>query len=216
MAKGLKGKIRGAGSASWIKGPDGKFNGSTGGGGATAGGSRGIVARSRLRSAIRNARALRNEIREHKKGHAEYRADKSVTPKQRKLGESEARTERGALRARLVRAQRRIATHQKEVSRVEKRGALPARPAGMKLKLKKRDLYNPNFGSNPSVAGKSASFVPRKHLPREFLKQTRENRVLRAKARLEKADEGGVSDRKVQKLRKALINRQRELARTRG
>jgi hypothetical protein len=98
MAKGLKGKIRGAGSASWVKGPDGKFNGSIAGG-------RVGRARERLGAAQRKLKARRVEAKE-----AVGLARKARDPDVRALHVKHAL-------GRLRRAKRGVAIHQKDVAR---------------------------------------------------------------------------------------------------
>jgi succinate dehydrogenase/fumarate reductase flavoprotein subunit len=101
---GLKGKFRGAkGSAGgWVKGADGKFNGSTPGT-VRLGGKRGLKERVRLRQALQRVETAR-------KAHGDTKAAGADATKSRK---------------RLKRALGAARLHQREVARIEKRGHQP-------------------------------------------------------------------------------------------
>lgn len=157
-----------------VRGPGGRFAGWTGGGSGAGrpGGLRGVRARARLRVALRTLKK-RQAIAE-------------------KTGKA------GALR-RLARAQRAVATHRKEVARVERRGVQKVTIARTK----------PREGI--SLRLRRESRVDKAHL--RLSREQSSAQRLSTKTGTGYSAARAQSARKIGRLKRALANRQKELAR---
>jgi hypothetical protein len=182
----------------FLRGAGGKFAGSKGGhvgGGKVVGGSRGVVARARLRQALTKLREAKRTAEPASSGRV------------------------GSFAAKLLARRERIAAlHKREVARIEKRGALDLKTRGTRG-------FAAKFGFKPSKSDRIGFRHDRVHYAREKIRALREKIrsdafVQRSKLKSPNPAEAGIARRDrgsyakaLLAARRALRNRKRELAR---
>jgi hypothetical protein len=207
------------GKSNYTRGAKGRFTGSTGGrsggggfakaqGAQTPGGLRGIKARSRLGSALRRQREIRKEAATLRAEQGASRGGKADR------GYSKGRAD---ILRRLKAARRAIATHKKEVVRIERRGLqrvglLGRLQAAQRLKLSRGELLGIRQDRVYFAAAKLSRL-------RDRARQQRMTEGTREKSK--NVDTGIASRRRslarqLVGARKALRNRKRELKRLEG
>lgn len=221
--------------ANWVKLPNGKFAGSKGGGGGSGGGSitgktsggaalggrRGIIARARLAKAKRELQSWRSDVRILRAEQGPKRVGGKVQ------SDADYAANRRSLLKRIARRRRAIKAHEREVARIEKRGLQPVKIERKKGPFATRSEYAKAARkylrqSREARVDNAASALNRAKQD-NAARRTRITEALKRFGKLKNAPPSvtrsipeGVSARKLSKLRLALKNRQRELARVKG